>query len=723
MLKKLFFAAGMVAVFLLVVSIDSFAGLTFFSDDVLYDDGNDKYWFRDLRVANDKSYAEQLLIIDALNDRREYRGPWGKWHMADEDEISGLWSYFGGQDNANLADYFIPNITYDPGHFYIWGRYDKEGGSGKHYHCGMLFFEGEFEDYGDPGDQAYTDDAVAWESAWITASPANDTDGDNIADPFDQCPATPAGAAVDLNGCLFGDYDRDGDVDASDLSKLSLNFGLEDLDIWYEDADDDGFGNGEIPLIVAPGEEPPSGYVASHTDCDDTESDIHPGADDIPYNGVDEDCSGSDRTGIYNYRRRVTVSAPGSELTDVELLIEIDTQTLIRNSKLQANCDDIRIMDADGTTVFDYWIEGGCGTQSTQIWINLPTIPAEGATLFLYYGDPEADTEELPWPGNFLLMSTVDCNSGWFPTTHTISHYRFISGSRRFGEMGGENFHRHDVSVYSSLNIEYETAAANTTSPADPQKSSHSHHIDTVSNSTSSLPPYLDIILCQSQKVDIPADSIGLFSGPFPAGWERFTPMDNRFPRIAPSYGGIGGQQTHDHTVSGYLKENVRTADVQSGTDLTAADDNHNHYISAATADASNIPPCIDMVYATNSTPSTAAPGAIMGADTLPPMGWVRFSILDNRFPRGAAAFSDQPFGAGTHNHSFSANSNSSTFTQSAASGNDISVASRHHIHQVSTTTASSNHLPPYYGVIFIQKMDGTADGAISITIGGENEG
>ena len=723
MLKKSAFAISMVVVLLFAVAAESFAGLVFYTDDVLYDDVNDQYWFRDMRVTNNKSYAEQLRIIDALNDRPENRGPWGKWHMADENEISGLWTYFGGHDTANLIDYFIPNITYDPGYFYIWGRYDKEGGPGKHYHCGMFFFEGDFEDYGDPGDQAYTDDAVAWESAWITASGANDTDDDGVSDVFDLCPATPTGATVKLDGCLFGDFDRDGDVDASDLSRFSINFGFEDLEIWYEDADGDGFGNREMSIITAPGENPPSGYVADHTDCDDTDIEIYPGADEIPYNRVDEDCSGADRTGEYKYRRKITVSAPGSELTDVELLLEVDTLTLVNDSKLQTNCDDIRIMDANGTTVFDYWIEGGCGTLSTQIWVDLPTVPAEGTTLYLYYGDSEADSKELPWSGNFMLMSTVNCDGGWSPIAHTISHYRFISGSSLFGEMGGESSHRHEISVYSSPNTLYNFAAANTSSPADAQNYNHSHLVEAPSNSASSLPPYLDVILCQSQKFDIPADAIGLFSGPLPDGWERFTPMDNRFPRIALSYGGNGGQQTHYHTIAGYLEDNVSTADVQYGSDLTAADDNHDHQITAAVAHASNLPPYIDMVYAISQAPSTAAPGTITGADMLPPMGWVRFSILDNRFPRGSASYSAQPYGAGTHNHSLSAYSDSPTITQSVLSGNDVRVAGQYHNHQVSTTTSSAYHLPPYYGLIFIQKTDGTAAGAVTINIGEENAG
>jgi len=36
------------------------------------------------------------------------------------------------------------------------------------------------------------------------------------------------------------------------------------------------------------------GYATADGDCDDTDPDVHPGADDVPYDGIDQDCDGSD---------------------------------------------------------------------------------------------------------------------------------------------------------------------------------------------------------------------------------------------------------------------------------------------------------------------------------------------------------------------------------------------------------------------------------------------
>jgi len=60
--------------------------------------------------------------------------------------------------------------------------------------------------------------------------------------------------------------------------------------IWYQDLDDDGFGNSEV-IIQTCFYQPP-GYVNDSSDCNDNNSNIHPGVPEIPNNGVDDDCNG-----------------------------------------------------------------------------------------------------------------------------------------------------------------------------------------------------------------------------------------------------------------------------------------------------------------------------------------------------------------------------------------------------------------------------------------------
>lgn len=60
---------------------------------------------------------------------------------------------------------------------------------------------------------------------------------------------------------------------------------------WYLDADQDTYGD---PTTSQTSCAAPAGHVANATDCDDTDSDIHPNAEEIPYDGVDNDCSEGD---------------------------------------------------------------------------------------------------------------------------------------------------------------------------------------------------------------------------------------------------------------------------------------------------------------------------------------------------------------------------------------------------------------------------------------------
>ncbi len=106
-----------------------------------------------------------------------------------------------------------------------------------------------------------TSSCTALEGMTITAGDCDDTD---------------AGAFPGaLETCNLVDDDCDGEVDEGVMTE------------WYLDSDGDGAGDPDHSVVDCA---PPSGYVASSDDCDDTNPDVYPDASDDC--GVDNNCNG-----------------------------------------------------------------------------------------------------------------------------------------------------------------------------------------------------------------------------------------------------------------------------------------------------------------------------------------------------------------------------------------------------------------------------------------------
>ena len=96
------------------------------------------------------------------------------------------------------------------------------------------------------------------------------------------------------------------------------------------------------------------------------------------------------------YRQRVDITNSGSAQTDFQVGITLNTSTLISAGKMQSDCDDIRITDANGK-LLPHWIEEnnpGCNQTTTKIWTKIPSISTTGNTLYVYYGNPSVSNIE-----------------------------------------------------------------------------------------------------------------------------------------------------------------------------------------------------------------------------------------------------------------------------------------------------------------------------------------
>ena len=88
-------------------------------------------------------------------------------------------------------------------------------------------------------------------------------------------------------------------------STITLNLTIVGSLTYYQDLDNDGFGNAAVSQS---GCAAIAGYVTNSTDCNDNNNAIYPGAIDVAGNGIDEDCNGFDaplQLGIYQFAATV----------------------------------------------------------------------------------------------------------------------------------------------------------------------------------------------------------------------------------------------------------------------------------------------------------------------------------------------------------------------------------------------------------------------------------
>ena len=129
-----------------------------------------------------------------------------------------------------------------------------------------------------------------------------DTDGDGYGDPGN----TLAACDLPASGYLTDDTDcddTDGGVnpgateicDALDVDEDCDTFADDDdssvdtgtYSTFYADSDGDGIGDDATTVSAC---DAPSGYEASSGDCDDTDDEVYPGADETCNDGIDSDC-------------------------------------------------------------------------------------------------------------------------------------------------------------------------------------------------------------------------------------------------------------------------------------------------------------------------------------------------------------------------------------------------------------------------------------------------
>ena len=105
----------------------------------------------------------------------------------------------------------------------------------------------------------------------------------------------------------------------------------EDCGYYYEDADEDGFGNLDVSAYMRSA---PPGYVADNTDCDDTNPDINPDAVE-QCDRIDNNCNGEIDEGCRYYYQDADRDGYGNPARRIYTCVNLGGY--VRNS---GDCDD-----------------------------------------------------------------------------------------------------------------------------------------------------------------------------------------------------------------------------------------------------------------------------------------------------------------------------------------------------------------------------------------------
>lgn len=119
------------------------------------------------------------------------------------------------------------------------------------------------------------------------------------------------------------------------------------------------------------------------------------------------------------YRKPVVIDNTVNSVSygNQQTFVSINTADIISAGKLQSNCADLRFTNTDGTTILPHWVEYGCNSAGTGVWVQIPTLPAGiTKTIYMYYGNATA-TSTSNGAGVFTFFDDFPTNQARFYNT------------------------------------------------------------------------------------------------------------------------------------------------------------------------------------------------------------------------------------------------------------------------------------------------------------------
>ena len=86
---------------------------------------------------------------------------------------------------------------------------------------------------------------------------------------------------------------------------------------------------------------------------------------------------------------QINNSSGSQSLVNTQILISLNTEELISNSKMNSDCSDVRFVNSDNNLILSYWIEPGtCNSSESKFWVKVPFISSFSMeNIYFYYGN------------------------------------------------------------------------------------------------------------------------------------------------------------------------------------------------------------------------------------------------------------------------------------------------------------------------------------------------
>ena len=213
----------------------------------------------------------------------------------------------------------------------------------------------------------------------------------------------------------------------------------------------------------------------------------------------------------WNYRKAITISNSGSSLTDYQVLITIDSASLITSIKMRSDCGDMRFTSSDGSTLLDYWTESDCNTNSTKIWVKTSSLSTGTNTIYMYYGNSSATSLS-----NFAAtFPATPVNNGF--ETGTFSGWT-VTGPGLSVVSGGIGNYQARMTAGGGSNCSNHTLSQNITLPSG----THLLKIYLGPEDKNGYPYWTGF----NKNIWIGSTNLGTISTPNPSGYQTFTITD-----------------------------------------------------------------------------------------------------------------------------------------------------------------------------------------------------